>query len=43
MLVGRREEAGALQSSGLGILLRSYGIDNPICIATLRAGSLDEA
>ncbi|CAD0088888.1 unnamed protein product [Aureobasidium mustum] len=43
MLIGRREEAGALQSSGFGILLRSYGIDNPICIAALQAGDLDEA
>ncbi|KAG9515592.1 SET domain-containing protein, partial [Aureobasidium melanogenum] len=43
MLIGRREEAGDLQSSGFGFLLRGYGIDNPICIATLQAGSLDEA
>lgn len=37
------KKAGDLQSSGLGFLLRSYGIDNPICIATLQAGALDEA
>ncbi|KAK6007850.1 hypothetical protein QM012_004664 [Aureobasidium pullulans] len=43
MLIGRREEASALQTSGIGILLRSYGIDNPICIAALQAGDLDEA
>ncbi|KAH0364414.1 SET domain-containing protein, partial [Aureobasidium melanogenum] len=43
MLIGRCEEAGDLQSSGLGFLLRGYGIDNPICIATLQAGDLDEA
>ncbi|KAH0257193.1 SET domain-containing protein, partial [Aureobasidium melanogenum] len=43
MLIGRRKEAGDLQSSGLGFLLRGYGIDNPICVATLQAGNLDEA
>ncbi|KAI4727998.1 SET domain-containing protein [Aureobasidium sp. EXF-10728] len=43
MLIGRREEAGALQSSGFGILLRGYGIDNPICTAALQAGDMDEA
>jgi hypothetical protein len=43
MLIGHREEAGDLQSSGFGFLLRGYGIDNPICIATLQAGNLDEA
>ncbi|KAH0345620.1 SET domain-containing protein, partial [Aureobasidium melanogenum] len=43
MLIGRHGEAGDLQSSGLGFLLRGYGIDNPICIATLQAGDLDEA
>ncbi|THW04194.1 SET domain-containing protein [Aureobasidium pullulans] len=42
-LINRPEEAGALQSSGFGILLRGYGIDNPICSAALQAGDLDEA
>ncbi|KAI4854944.1 SET domain-containing protein [Aureobasidium sp. EXF-8846] len=43
LLVDRHEEAGALQTSGFGILLRGYGIDNPICAAALQAGDLDEA
>jgi hypothetical protein len=43
MLVDCREEAGALQTSGFDILLRGYGIDNPICAAALQAGDLDEA
>ncbi|CAD0089327.1 unnamed protein product [Aureobasidium vineae] len=43
MLIGRREEAGVLQSSGFGILLRGYGIDNPICTAALQAGDMNEA
>ena len=43
MLIDRREEAGALQTSGFDILLRGYGIDSPICTAALEAGDLDEA
>ncbi|KAI4855066.1 SET domain-containing protein [Aureobasidium sp. EXF-8846] len=43
LLVDRHEEAGALQTSGFDILLRGYGIDNPICAAALQAGDLDEA
>ncbi|KAI5197723.1 SET domain-containing protein [Aureobasidium subglaciale] len=38
-----REEAGQLQSEGLKVLLRGYGLDNPICLAAFQAGDLSEA
>ncbi|KAI5242262.1 SET domain-containing protein [Aureobasidium subglaciale] len=43
LILDRREEARQLQSEGLKVLLRGYGLDNPICLAAFQAGDLCEA
>jgi hypothetical protein len=39
-MINRTEQAAQLQSSGLVILLRGYGVDSPVCTAAFLAGDL---